>query len=110
MEDTFVKVNTNFRDNRKSDMSNYENIISTNEYLEPHLDDSTLGLDETPDNPQNISPSVGVYLKRVGQVPLLKPEEEKTLFEILHTQETLLRKIMLQLWNSNLLNSEQLRN
>ena len=88
-------------------MNNCESMISTNEYLEPHLDDSTLGLDETPDNPQNISPSVGVYLKRVGQVPLLKPEEEKTLFEILHTQETLLRKIMLQLWNSNLLNSEQ---
>ena len=89
-------------------MSNCENIISTDDYLEiPHLDNSTLGLDETLDNPKNISPSVGTYLKSVGRVPLLKPEEEKALFKTLHIQKTLLRNILSQLQDSNFLDSEQ---
>jgi len=71
------------------------------------LDDSTLDLDETSDDYPNISPPVEAYLKRVGRVPLLKPEEEKALFEILHIQKKLLGKILSQLQDCNLLDSEQ---
>jgi len=47
------------------------------------------------------------YLKRIGQAPLLKLEEEKVLFEELQIQKNLLVKILSQLQNSNRLDSEQ---
>ena len=59
------------------------------------------------DNTPNISPSMLTYLKRIGQAPLLKPKEEKALFEELQMQKNLLVKILYQLQNSNRLDSEQ---
>jgi RNA polymerase primary sigma factor len=89
-------------------MNNCENIISTDEFVEiSSLDDFTSDLDETSGNHQNSSSALEAYLKRVGQVPLLKPEEEKALFETLQIQKTLLEKILSQLQDSNLLNAEQ---
>ena len=61
------------------------------------FDDSTLDLEEMSENTQNISPSILAYLKRIGQVPLLKPEEEKALFEELQIQKTLFGKILSKL-------------
>jgi RNA polymerase primary sigma factor len=89
-------------------MNNCENIISTDEFVEiSSFDYSTLDLDETSDNLPNSSSALDAYLKRIGQVPLLKPEEEKTLFETLQIQKTSLEKILSQLQDSNLLNTEQ---
>jgi len=88
-------------------MNNRENIIPADEFIEiPSFDDSTLDLEKISHNSKNISPTVGYYLRRVGQVPLLKPEEEKALFEKLQTEKTLLENILSQLLNSNLLDSE----
>jgi RNA polymerase sigma factor (sigma-70 family) len=89
-------------------MNNYENILSTDEFVGiSSLDYSTLDLDETSDHPPNSSSALEAYLKRVGQVPLLKPQEEKKLFETLQIQKTLLEKTLSQLQNANLLNAEQ---
>ena len=80
-------------------MNNSENIPA-DEFIEiPSFDDSTLDF-------KNIPHAVRDYLKRVSQVPLLKPEEEKKLFEKLQTEKTLLENILSQLLNSNLLDSE----
>ncbi|MBM3237080.1 sigma-70 family RNA polymerase sigma factor [Candidatus Poribacteria bacterium] len=89
-------------------MNNCENILSTDEFVGiSSLDYSTLDLEETSDTPPNSSSALEAYLKRVGQVPLLKPQEEKKLFETLQIQKTVLEKILSQLQDSNLLNVEQ---
>ena len=88
-------------------MSNYENIVSADNFLPiPPTDYSTLDVDEISLNSQNIPSALDAYLKRVGQVPLLEAEEEKMLFEALQVQKTLLEKILLQLQNCNILDSE----
>jgi RNA polymerase primary sigma factor len=87
--------------------SNVENIISTDEFVEPCLDDSTFSLDEISESTKNILSSSAAYLKKIGQTTLLKAEEEKTLFKKLQIQKIWLRKILFRLRDSNLLNSEQ---
>jgi len=106
MEDVFVELKPNF--NREDLlMSNYENIVSADNFLPiPPTDDSTLDLDEISFNPQNIPSALEAYLKRAGQAPLLKAEEEKILFETLQVQKTLLEKILFQLQDCNILDSE----
>jgi hypothetical protein len=55
-------------------MSSIEDVISAGEFLDiPFLDDSMLDLYKTSGNPQNVLSSAKTYLKRIGQVPLLKP-------------------------------------
>ncbi|MFQ6041720.1 MAG: RNA polymerase sigma factor RpoD/SigA [Candidatus Poribacteria bacterium] len=82
--------------------------MSNDEFIEiPYLDDATLDLDETLDDTTNILSSAASYIKKAGQTPLLKPDEEKTLFEKLQIQKTLLKKFLFQLQDSNLLNAEQ---
>jgi len=89
-------------------MNDPEGIISTDEFVEvPYPDDSTLALDETLEETRSILSSVAAYLKRISKVPLLKPKEEKELFEELQIQKTLLRKIVFQFQDSNLVNPAQ---
>ena len=77
-------------------------MIALDEFLETQsLDGSTLDLYKISGDPQNLSSSVDAYLKRIGQVPLLEPEEEKTLFEKLHLQKISLAEILDKLQNSN---------
>ena len=106
MQDVFVELKPNFNQEDLL-MSNHENIVSADNFLPiPPTDYSTLDLDEISFNPQNIPSALESYLKRAGQAPLLKAEEEKILFETLRVQKTLLEKILLQLQNCNILDSE----
>jgi len=86
-------------------MNKSQDKISTDELISS-CSDSNAELGEVPAKRPNISPSVEDYLKKVGQVPLLKPEQEKILFEELELQKSSLEKIISQLQNSNLLAPE----